>query len=905
MATTTSEPEQENEKESTAADKGVTDGEPEKADRVGTTATDEESKDSRPEPSERPAVQEAEAEEGHNGGNEGDNSDDVAPEIDLAVLGAMAAQPDTAPEPGEADQSISQDAYGAEDDEDFAVAVADAYGLIEEAGDDADLQGIDEPGEQYDAEAAAKWAEEDALANSAQDPEEEGPKRTVTKGQKESEAPKPAGSAMRNQKDGGDGKAPNGTKKEGTMSGPTSPLELDVQYYALGRKLDTAPERLTLNLSKEGAKSALLVADGHLAYLPDLTEGKKVLFQVLSVKPWSAYLELQTCNGKEHGLALQDLKSGGRVRVRVGGSLLEEVALQAIRVPRLPKAGLSLSSFMSCMKELGGSAMDKYCQSPRPPRWLEISAHFVCRYSDARSEHLIRPIKEAETRTPLECTVRVLLAPMTRKGVPQSYREEALPKLLQRLQAVLPAPASLPPLVDVVAFRRWVEKSPAFEIQNKDIGDGQEEVVCIKASEKDTINNPGELKETKPSPKPEKPKEVQRPAEEPEGGKQPRCRRAVKALDAVRKMHADALRLSRNKGRVAQLCTDESARGSKPYENSLGPLLQVISGLPEAVQRLHDELAETAKAGSELSELGTWKLTLEEHKKRAEEIKELLCNQTTAGIEEIEENLLRARHRFRDLQQQVLDPGLAVLTGGSISKGHSPPRERSPPSTGKNAKGKGKDKGERRRDGKGKDGEKGFANEKVSGKGRGSRADSRDTSRRGQGGWWSRSHWDYDDWEDQDVRGSGGSRWSGRTPGSRSRSPGHGRKVASTSKFRGDSLHRLQALDIEIGKENLYEVKSSEGPWYPATILRERRSGRFEACLYGGGCAVHYPSVELSEIRRIEHGGKRHSERGERHSVRPQGSLSRDRVIRYDSRTRKGNKADRSWKDAGRDRHAW
>ncbi len=77
---------------------------------------------------------------------------------------------------------------------------------------------------------------------------------------------------------------------------------------------------------------------------------------------------------------------------------------------------------------------------------------------------------------------------------------------------------------------------------------------------------------------------------------------------------------------------------------------------------------------------------------------------------------------------------------------------------------------------------------------------------------------------------------------------------------------------------------------------------------YGGGCAVHYPSVELSEIRRIEHGGKRHSERAERHSVRRQGSLSRDRVIRYDSRTRKGNKGnkdDRSWKDAGRDRHAW
>ena len=37
------------------------------------------------------------------------------------------------------------------------------------------------------------------------------------------------------------------------------------------RKLDCAPERLTLNLSKEGAKSSQMVAEGHIAFLPDLS----------------------------------------------------------------------------------------------------------------------------------------------------------------------------------------------------------------------------------------------------------------------------------------------------------------------------------------------------------------------------------------------------------------------------------------------------------------------------------------------------------------------------------------------------------------------------------------------------------------------------------------------------------
>ena len=48
-------------------------------------------------------------------------------------------------------------------------------------------------------------------------------------------------------------------------------------HPAGSRKLDTAREKLTLNLSKEGAKSALMVAEGHVAYLPDVNLGRRLV----------------------------------------------------------------------------------------------------------------------------------------------------------------------------------------------------------------------------------------------------------------------------------------------------------------------------------------------------------------------------------------------------------------------------------------------------------------------------------------------------------------------------------------------------------------------------------------------------------------------------------------------------
>merc|ERR1712107_408367 len=59
--------------------------------------------------------------------------------------------------------------------------------------------------------------------------------------------------------------------------------------------------------------------------------------------------------------------------------------------------------------------------------------------------------------------------------------------------------------------------------------------------------------------------------------------------------------------------------------------------------------------------------------------------------------------------------------------------------------------------------------------------------------------------------------------------------------------------EIKLNLTDLYEVMSSEGTWYPATIRRLKRNGRYEADLYGGGCVVAYPSVKVQDIRLRRH----------------------------------------------------
>merc|ERR1712061_117339 len=107
----------------------------------------------------------------------------------------------------------------------------------------------------------------------------------------------------------------------------------------------------------------------------------------------------------------------------------------------------------------------------------------------------------------------------------------------------------------------------------------------------------------------------------------------------------------------------------------------------------------------------------------------------------------------------------------------------------------------------------------------------------------------------------------------------------SESQSRSSSLPLSDSNEIQFNMPDLYEVKSSEGPWYPATIRRLKRNGRYEADLFGGGCFVFYPSVKLREIRLRERwgGGPFRDDR--------------DNNIRGDSRTR-----DNGWFCEGRPR---
>merc|ERR1740121_2822482 len=98
---------------------------------------------------------------------------------------------------------------------------------------------------------------------------------------------------------------------------------------------------------------------------------------------------------------------------------------------------------------------------------------------------------------------------------------------------------------------------------------------------------------------------------------------------------------------------------------------------------------------------------------------------------------------------------------------------------------------------------------------------------------------------------------------------------------------RSEGPHSQLNVPDLYEVKSSEGEWYPATILRAKRNGRYEADLFGGRCAVHYPNIKAKEIRLVQ----RSHEEG-RHDSR-----SREQRFRADSRgparDRRGGKGSR------------
>lgn len=63
-------------------------------------------------------------------------------------------------------------------------------------------------------------------------------------------------------------------------------------------------------------------------------------------------------------------------------------------------------------------------------------------------------------------------------------------------------------------------------------------------------------------------------------------------------------------------------------------------------------------------------------------------------------------------------------------------------------------------------------------------------------------------------------------------------------------------VKIRLNIEEMYEVRSSVGDWYPATIRRFKCNGRYEADLFGGGVAVLYPNIKREDIR-VRHRARR------------------------------------------------
>lgn len=723
------------------------------------------------------------------------------------------------------------------------------------------------------------------------------------------------------------------------------PLEIDVEFTAQGRRSSSAPpDILTLTLSKEGAESALFLAEGHVCTIPNVESLEDMLFEVVSVKPWSSYLELQTCERIPHKLSNQDLADGGHVRVRLGASPVEEAATMAMRLSDMTgKKGLQLDALVQKMQEICDLPEEVFGDGGQTaPDWLAKSTCFA-NWASAKGGRLVKPrgpIAEGG-RTPLERTVAVLLAPMTRRGPDENADPPGIDALLERLQGVMPQTADerLPPLADRGVFRHFLEASPSLALEESEQG---EELVVMADRPRQASPPPtssGEPPAAPPAP-PKAEEKTQAKERETKGRSQEstsanpparslreadplpsstttsrpatresapvkkgerRFGKAMKALDELGKLLADSLRLSRNKPRISGSCIGAATGGlSRPDDRVTCDLLEVLEGLPGAIQRCQDELEAAKEQEGDFPArddgmLDLWSSGLEEHRHRVEDVRQLLVDpgpEAEARTEEIESSLVKVRHGFRDAQREVIDPALASLTDALRAAGppgatsapagrtgrpraeddrpardDRPPREERPlrePREELRQRSPRRDLGPPKGKSRGKDRTGRPADDwealprRYEGHSNGHAPHHQDRGaapppRRQL----SRREWDEDRPQERSLGKGGGDRFRSnrRAPAeSRSRSPVPGKGPSAPPPVPPKVPPDAAALtpgEIELNVEGLYEVKSSEGPWYPGVIIRQRRSGRFEADLVGGGCAVFYPSVDISEIRLV------------------------------------------------------
>mmetsp|Transcript_40560 Transcript_40560/g.130412 ORF Transcript_40560/g.130412 Transcript_40560/m.130412 type:complete len:733 (-) Transcript_40560:74-2272(-) len=716
----------------------------------------------------------------------------------------------------------------------------------------------------------------------------------------------------------------------------TSEVEIAVHFNALGRKFGTEPDKVALNLSREGAHMALNVAPGHICFFPEIDPG--LIFRVESVKPWSAYLELRTVDRAPHNLSVQDLRLGGTLRVRVALHPLEECALSVLRMQRArPQAGIRMDSLLEAMNREFGSDCPPPSNDGRPPQWLDRSGIFDATYSEGRRDWLVR---WDFALTLLERTAAVLVMPQKRQKVEGQTSlpiDELLGKLVEVSPQLLGAPCG-----DDALLRKWLQASPCFEVRGENVsvitealepgvdeGGGRSGGGPLAIGEDQQGGSRGSTAQCRHSGSPEG-----RPSRSTGGGggssgtpghhgvgpasrsharrgeapgveavfgagggessavasRGVRGRRfgaAMKVLNELGRLNEESLKLSRDK---RWLCAEDEPLDER--RSRVGPLADVMFKIRIVADRLLDEVKVALREGAADASIGRmWQDGISQHAKHADELAHRL-ESAEGDAPQLMQWLTRARHGLRDFQQDVLDDLMEALSGvrdegvGGGARQSSPPPgavarggggggahrdDRGPPLRGSGGGDRSRARGEpggrdRSRDrGEYRGGASGYAPWPSDGGGCGGSRNGRDHHRGGGEG------------------GGGGA--GGGSGGSRRPSPPMGRDAVGGSGGRphgglgrpssrsssGGRVPGGETSEVELGVEYMYEVKSSEGPWYLGTIHRLKRDGRYEGDLHGGGCSVHYPSIKRHEIRRARRQAAKRlaSSRGDSRARRP------------------------------------
>jgi len=284
------------------------------------------------------------------------------------------------------------------------------------------------------------------------------------------------------------------------------------------------------------------------------------------------------------------------------------------------------------------------------------------------------------------------------------------------------------------------------------------------------------------------------------------CTRVLQVVDELGQLTGEALKLSRDKRRVVDDCIEGVAgRGDRANCMPTMELLSVMRSMLAVVQRLDDELMVMIRDDTvDVFKARSWQSAITSHAQQLRDVLVMLESADERAPTDLVQHITAFRHGLLDFEQKLLGGITAALSG--MGEGIQAPQQPPPTNGGRRVFHRIRDACEYSKDARNGRTARGCREAR----GAGDHRDSRESGRA-----WSRSRTDL----------------QSCTLSSASREP----------------------KEIKLNATDLYEVMSSEGTWYPATIRRLKRNGRYEADLYGGGCVVAYPSVKAQDIRLRRH----------------------------------------------------